>query len=181
MIVREKIDVKKFLLVALVTVSFGTLCAEGTLFSPERATSEDASAAFYSYAQMVYIYPGGGLSYAIQRKNLGIQFDANGAFVQGRPLGGVSCSAAYYPFAKGGKKKNHHGGWNVTTGLGAFALLNPEALYLGPYAPVFLGYQGKKIFFNAGVSIAPVFPKETEEKKEVKIVPVPTLKLGFQF
>ncbi len=184
---------KKNLLIFLTVASMGNLFGEGTLFAPEKAKSGEARDAFYSYAQLVFIYPGGGLSYVIQKKNLGIQFDANGAFVQGKPLGGLSCSAAYHPFATGGKK-DPYAGWNITTGLGVFGLLNPKALYFGPYAPVSLGYQGSRVFFNAGVAIAPVFPDEVPPQKpgeksaedaasknKVNIVPVPTAKLGFRF
>ncbi len=132
---------------------------------------ESVKSTVFSYVHIVpkYYAFGLGASYRAQIKNFAVQIDMNGGLLVGVfPYTGVSISPVVYPFAcKNGVW--HSGGLNMGAGLEFHTRTFGQMFVM----PIFMGYQGERLFFETNVTLMPCSFYYAEY--------IPGLKFGFCF
>lgn len=129
------------------------------------------------YAQIVGIFPGGGvLMRAHSNGIMSFQIDAMAGWGGDIKFSGVSVAPVIYPFAQLG---DTHRRFNIGVGVGAFT---PEVLPIvlfapfAPYFPLFVGYHKEKLFIELNTTIATI-PDGLFRGTHV----LPGAKIGFSF
>jgi hypothetical protein len=177
---------KKGIIICSIFLLLGSIFAEetqpivtqtsGIALLPESKKIGDMTHTNIPYGQVVLIVPGAGMSHRIQKKHFGIELDANFVVV-GLPVVCFSGSSVYYFNAKR-KEGWSQGGWNITCGVGGYVVPSET---IGPYFPVFAGYQGDQFFFDVGFNIVRTRFGVMGDSGSIVYAPIPSLKLGLCF
>jgi len=166
-----------FLLILIATLP---LLAEELPFQPEKNRDEwiqpinrearEIKIKIIPYAQSVFFFPGCGVSLRFTKQHFGVQGDINVThinFYHRSTWLQTSISGVYYPFAVKGRA---HGGLNMTLGIRSFYDWKTHSNTNFMWGPLSIGYEGKNLFFDVGVSPA---------KTDLKFLP--SLKVGICF
>lgn len=174
-------DMKKSGIVCLAWMVMAGIFADEVAPKPpmlQEKKLKDRKETIIPYAQTTLSVPGAGVAYRMQNKYLGYQVDGNGSVFSDSTWIRTSLAAVVYPLAKADGKWTY-GGWNMSVGLGAAAPVRSN-FSVWSYVPIFMGYQGEEIFFDAGFNVEPVF-RELKDRGYVYVFSEPSLKLGVCF
>lgn len=119
------------------------------------------------FGQLEAIFPAAGMAYRIRSSYIGVEASTSIVFV---PPVAFKAAVSILFFSNNQDVKK----WYVGIGAGG---QHSMLLYKPIYSPVFIGYQGEKVFSDFGVDL--LF--KDSESRGYKVTPVPALRVGTRF